>query len=184
MGGANPNDPPALALDIGYAQVVNEDSTVEYDFNQVAYLNPVKWAEWITLPIREYDQVIRSSRLTIRVPTVIIAPKYNKVPLKKMTLSGRNLYERDGGICAYSGKKLKREDASIDHVIPRSRGGSDSWENVVLADKKINNNKGNKMNDEAGLKLLHQPFQPEPVSVAATLKEIRHRDWAIFLNKK
>ncbi len=184
MGGADPFGHPAFGLDIAYEEVIGNNDSIEYNFDQVAYLNPVKWEDWVNLPIRPYDQVVRSTRMVIRVPTVIVAGKYDKMPLKRMAVTGKNLYDLYGGKCAYSGKKLTRDQASLDHVLPKSRGGAEHWNNYVLADKELNNRKGNKTNEEAGLTLLVNPIEPTPKKVSETIKEVRHRDWKMFIKDK
>src|SRR5208283_1261169 len=93
----------------------------------------------------------------VRAPRVIIAVKFNKVPLKRPRLTMRHLRERDGGRCAYTERVLKPEECSMEHVVPRSKGGATERKNVVLADKRINNIRGNRSLKEAGLTLKIQP---------------------------
>ena len=76
------------------------------------------------------------------------------------TLSRQNIYERDGGQCQYTGKKLNSNECNLDHVIPRSKGGSNTWENLVLCDPAVNSKKGNRFNHEVGLKLSKIPKAP------------------------
>ena len=179
MSGKKPNDPPHMALDIEYAQSVDG----LYDFDNVVYMNPVKWSEWINLPVRPFDYVVRTSKQAIRVPTVIISARYDKVHKKRIPLSNRGIFERDGGICQYTGVKLDRSTASVDHVIPLSRGGTNTWENMALAHKKVNNDKGNRLNEEIGLKLRRIPQAPTPKQVSEFIQEIRHRDWSMFIKQ-
>ena len=123
----------------------------------------------------------------MRVPTVLIAKNFNKMPVKKFKgkPSKDAIWHRDGGIDQYTGKLLKREDATIDHVLPQSKGGKDTWENLVTTHRDINSEKGNSLNDEAGLKLIRVPKAPLPVPLSMLIREVRHRDWAPFLiNKK
>ena len=68
--------------------------------------------------------------------------KFDKVPLKRSKLSLRALRERDGNRCAYTLRELKPRECSMEHVVPRSQGGATDWDNVVLADKAINNQRG------------------------------------------
>jgi 5-methylcytosine-specific restriction endonuclease McrA len=74
---------------------------------------------------------VRTARGAIRVPTVIVAVNYARVPKKRPKLSAKNIRERDGNRCQYTGKLLHPDEGSLDHVVPRSRGGADSWENLV-----------------------------------------------------
>jgi 5-methylcytosine-specific restriction endonuclease McrA len=170
-----------LSMDIVYA--MNKDGTPNFDVQE--YVNPVDWDTWINLPVRDWDLNINSPRLNIRVPTVVISKNYAKIPEKKFrgkpTTEG--LAIRDHLIDAYTGDELKFEEATKDHVIPLSRGGTDTYDNVVLTTKEINNKKGNKLNSEAGLKLLFNPYTPKPVLVSHTIRKARHQDWRHFLSK-
>jgi 5-methylcytosine-specific restriction endonuclease McrA len=170
------------AIDIQY--VMDENGVP--DFNQTPSMRPVKWDEWITLPVRSCDIAIHSSRMTIRVPTVLVAVNYTKVPMKtwKGKPSKDAIYIRDGGRCQYTGKSLDKKTATIDHILPKSRGGSDDWENLALTSKELNSEKGNRLNSEIGLKLLKQPVKPKPVPVTQLIVEARHPDWEFFINKK
>ena len=149
-------------------------------------IRPVSWDEWITLPVRNWDFSISSANLTIRVPTVLVAKNYHKMP--KKTFRGKpstdDLWIRDGGVDQYTGKKIERKNASADHVIPKSRGGGDTWENLVITEKKINSVKGNKLNNEVGLKLIRQPKKPDPVPVSKLIKEAKHIDHEHFIEKQ
>jgi hypothetical protein len=102
------------------------------------HIRPVKWDEWITLPVREHDAFVRTARGAIRVPTVIVAVNYARVPKKRPKLSAKNIRERDGNRCQYTGKLLRPDEGSLDHVVPRSRGGADTWENLVWSRKDVN----------------------------------------------
>ena len=120
-------------------------------------IRPVAWNEWLTLPIRAHDNVVNTVRGAIRVPTVIIAMNFAKVPKKRPKLNAKNIRERDGNRCQYTGRVLRPDEGSLDHVVPRSRGGQDAWENLVWSCKEVNARKGNRLPHEAGLKLLFIP---------------------------
>ena len=158
-----------LGMDIVYAR--NPDGTPNFDEQE--YVNPVTWDEWITLPVRDWDIAIHSPKMTIRVPTVIITAKYDKLPEK--TFKGKPTKEavfiRDNGIDGYTGKELDYAAATLDHVIPKDRGGTDTYDNVVLTTKEINNRKGNKLNSEAGLTLLINPHHPKPLKAYNTIRK-------------
>ena len=95
------------------------------------HIRPVTWDEWITLPIRDGDNAVHTVRGAIRVPTVIVAVNFAKVPKKRPKLCAKTIRERDGNRCQYTGKLLRPDEGSLDHVLPRSRGGKDEWENLV-----------------------------------------------------
>jgi len=87
------------------------------------HIRPVTWKEWITLPIRDQDEAVHTVRGQLRVPTVIVAVNYAKVPKKRPKLCARTIRERDGNRCQYTGRVQRPEEGSLDHVVPRSRGG-------------------------------------------------------------
>src|SRR6058998_3187293 len=76
------------------------------------HIRPVTWEEWITLPIRDQDDSVHTVRGQIRVPTVIVAVNYAKVPKKRPKLCAKTIRERDGNRCQYTGKVLKPEEGS------------------------------------------------------------------------
>ena len=153
----------------------------EWDLDATPNLIPVKWDDWLNLPIRPTDDVVHTARLVIRVPTVIIAVNYAKVPKRRPKLCARSIRERDGNRCQYTGRELKPDEGSLDHVIPRSRGGKDEWENLVWSAKEVNHKKADKTPEEAGLTLLSTPRAPKEVPFSATLKRLAHPDWRFFV---
>lgn len=145
-------------------------------------ITPLTWAQWCQLPLREGDQSIGTIRGKIRIPTVVVLSTFDKLPRKRLRFGLRGLWERDGGRCQYSGRKLTLAEANIDHILPSSRGGPTSWENCVLSDRRVNTRKADRTPREAGLKLLKQPVQP-PVQPVTQFIKNKHRikDWQIFL---
>src|ERR1051325_6931849 len=133
-------------------------------------IRPVGWDEWLTLPIRDQDAAIQTVRGLIRVPTVIVALNFARVPKKRPKLCAKTIRERDGNRCQYTGKVLRPDEGSLDHILPRSRGGPDSWENLVWADKEVNARKGNRLPHEAGLRLLTAPRAPKELPVTALIR--------------
>jgi 5-methylcytosine-specific restriction endonuclease McrA len=150
-------------------------------------LEKLTWDEWKNLPVQEGEAHVKTAHGPIRVPTVIVAARYDKVPQHRPKFSSKSIWKRDGGRCQYTGQLLKPDEGNIDHIIPVSKGGSTSWENCVLSHRKVNAKKGNKLPHEAGLKLLRMPFKPRPVPVTLVLQELAHEDknispdWKKFL---
>ena len=120
------------------------------------------WEEWMTLDAANDEYVIPTTRDNIKIPEVIVLLKYDKVYTKDLRLTKRNIYIRDKYKCQYTGKQLNFDEANIDHVIPRSRGGKNTWDNLVVCTKEINSIKGDKTPEEAGLKLIKKPVKPTP----------------------
>ena len=144
---------------------------------------PVTREEWITLLIREQDESVHTVRGQIRVPTVIVAVNYAKVPKKRPKLCAKAIRERDGKRCQYTGRVLHPNEGSLDHVVPRSRGGMDAWENLVWSAKEVNQKKADRLPHEAGLKLLSVPRAPKELPVSALIRNTSEvEDWRLFLN--
>ena len=147
-------------------------------------LRPVTWDEWITLSIRDGDNAVRTVRGAIRVPTVIVAVNFAKVPRKRPKLCARTIRERDGNRCQYTGALLRPDEGSLDHVVPRSRGGPDTWENLVWSAKDVNQRKADRLPHEAGLKLLTVPRAPKELPVSALIRNAHDvAEWKLFLNE-
>ena len=149
---------------------------------QALAMRPVKWDEWITLPVREGDNQVRTTRGAIRVPTVIVAVNFARVPKKRPKLCARAIRERDGNRCQYTGRLLHPDEGSLDHVTPRSRGGADTWENLVWSAKEVNQRKADRLPHEAGLKLLSGPRAPKELPATQFLRNSHDIvEWDLFL---
>lgn len=175
----------ATALDIASDDAAESGSfrNPQSEF-RISSIRPVTWDEWITLPIREQDEAIHTVRGAIRVPTVIVAVNFAKVPKKRPKLSARAIRERDGNRCQYTGRLLHPDEGSLDHVVPRSRGGRDSWENLVWSAKDVNQRKADRLPQEAGLRLLTVPRAPQEKPVSALLRNAHGiAEWRLFLTE-
>jgi len=118
----------------------------------------------------------------VRIPTVIVAARYAKVPICHPRLGARGIWARDGGVCQYTGRKLAPHEGNIDHIVPVSRGGATSWENCVLSHRDVNSKKGARLPKEAGLRLLRDPQAPKPVPATVLIRNTYGiRDWQKFL---
>ncbi|MEN6459579.1 MAG: HNH endonuclease [Thermoguttaceae bacterium] len=107
------------------------------------------------------DDWIRAVNFEILVPRVIRLLRFDRLPKQKLHLSRRNVLARDGHICQYCGRHFPTPLLSIDHVVPRSRGGETTWENVVCACLTCNAKKGGRTPHEARMKLIHHPVRPK-----------------------
>jgi 5-methylcytosine-specific restriction endonuclease McrA len=154
------------------------------EIDGASHIRPVPWDEWITLPIREQDNAVLTVRGAIRVPTVIVLANFARVPKKRPKLCAKTIRERDGNRCQYTGALLRPEEGSLDHVLPRSRGGRDAWENLVWSAKAVNARKGNRLPHEAGLKLLKMPRAPKELPASALIRNAHGiPEWKWFLNE-
>lgn len=172
MGGAD-GSPPYVALDVQYELAPDGSPMVDKPVTQ----RPVPWEEWIKLPPRAgLDRVIKTKRGDIRVPTVVVCPNFHKMPIKEQRPTPSAIRKRDGNRCQYTGVELTKETFSLDHIVPRSKGGKDNWQNLVSAHKDVNSRKGDKWNHEAGLKLRKQPLAPYKTPLCALYTEVKHPD--------
>lgn len=101
--------------------------------------------------------LIYSSRSSLKLPSVIRLLEYRRIPHQARALSRKNILMRDRYTCQYCLKTLPSSELTLDHVIPRSRAGESTWENLVACCHLCNNRKGNRTPEEAGFKLHKQP---------------------------
>ncbi len=142
------------------------------------------WVAWSELPPDDLAS-IGTTGGRVRLPTVIILRKFQGLPICRPSFGFRSLWKRDGGRCQYSGRRLAIHEADIDHVIPRSRGGRNSWDNCVISDRKINRRKGAKTLLEAGLNLVRKPTAPRAVPVSHTIENTYDiKKWDYFLTNR
>lgn len=105
-------------------------------------------------------EYIRSPNVSFPWPSIVRLKAYARVPYKRVMLSRKNILKRDRNTCQYCGS---RENLTIDHVLPKSRGGRDTWENLVAACVSCNNAKGDNTPEEVGMELAREPFRPSYV---------------------
>jgi 5-methylcytosine-specific restriction endonuclease McrA len=103
------------------------------------------------------DVFLHAHRRAFALPSVIRLLEYRRIPHQTRALSRKNILIRDRYTCQYCHKTFAGGDLTLDHVIPRSRAGETSWENLVASCHTCNNRKGNRTPDEAGMRLLKYP---------------------------
>tara|TARA_R110001606_G_scaffold179395_1_gene326100 strand:+ start:593 stop:1099 length:507 start_codon:yes stop_codon:yes gene_type:complete len=120
----------------------------------------------------------------LSIPSVIVLNKYvRKFPFR-LSCNRRNVFWRDSGQCQYCGEKFKFDDLTMDHVLPKSKGGDKSWENIVASCRPCNSKKRNRTPKEARMPLLRRPHSPR-VSLLDLNRNIPiHEDWRIFFKEK
>ena len=111
----------------------------------------------VAMTEEENGHFLHAARLTIRVPSVIRLLEYRRIPHQTRALSRKNILLRDRNTCQYCGDVLPSAELTLDHVVPRSRGGLSAWENLVACCHPCNRQKGNQLALEAGMKLLREP---------------------------
>jgi 5-methylcytosine-specific restriction endonuclease McrA len=125
------------------------------------------------------SRVVRTVNRTFPYPSIIKLSAYVKVPFKKVELSRKNVLRRDGHCCQYCG--IKGLDITIDHIIPKSKGGQDTWENLVTACHLCNNHKSNTTPEEAGLTLISKPRKPNHIMFMKQFVGRLEDNWRPFL---
>jgi len=159
-------------LYLGVARVVDPEFKT-FDFES--------WAQ-LSAEVAGGD-VIRTVNRAIRIPRVIVLQIYDRIPKTKVRFSRHNIYTRDNNTCQYCGRQLARAELNLDHVVPRSRGGRTTWDNVVCCCVDCNIAKGARTMEQAGLKLLKVPTRPRwTPTFRAGADRVRYRDWLPFLD--
>jgi 5-methylcytosine-specific restriction endonuclease McrA len=115
------------------------------------------------------------------MPSVVRLINYVSIPYKGVMLTRQNVFKRDGHSCQYCGSE---KDLTLDHLIPRSKGGKSSWNNLVTACKRCNARKGDFTPEQAGLQLRIKPFRPSYVMFIRDFSGGVSSDWEPFLSKK
>lgn len=105
----------------------------------------------------ESRHCFRSPSRILRVPSVIRLLEYRRIPFQGRALSRKNILLRDRNICQFCAKVLPASELTLDHIVPRSRGGESNWENLVACCHPCNNKKGDRSPEEADMKLLRRP---------------------------
>lgn len=126
---------------------------------------------------------IRSARLAIDPPEVILLNSYGGIGGRSVVFSRRNLFKRDRLTCQYCGVQPGAEALTIDHLIPRSRGGTSTWENCVLACIDCNKRKADRSPEQAGLRLRRIPRKPSWRMLAQVSPKERRESWEHFLSR-
>jgi 5-methylcytosine-specific restriction endonuclease McrA len=111
----------------------------------------------VAMTEEENCHFLHAARLALRVPSVIRLLEYRRIPHQARTLSRKNILLRDRNTCQYCGEVLPSSELTLDHVIPRSRGGASTWENLVACCHACNRRKGNQFPTDTGMKLLREP---------------------------
>jgi 5-methylcytosine-specific restriction endonuclease McrA len=105
----------------------------------------------------EDGDYLHSARSAFRIPSVIRLREFRHIPHQPRALSRKNILLRDRNTCQFCGRVLPASELTLDHVIPRSRGGHTDWDNLVACCHRCNSLKGDRLPEEAGLKLARQP---------------------------
>ena len=122
--------------------------------------------------------LLRSVNATFPMPSVIRLYNYVKMPYRGVILTRQNLFKRDSYTCLYCNSK---KDLTLDHVIPKSKGGKTTWTNLVTACQDCNSRKSDHSLEKAGLTLPYQPFRPSFVIFAKNFSKWGDESWGLYL---
>jgi 5-methylcytosine-specific restriction endonuclease McrA len=160
------------------ARVVCPETFTPHDFESWATLSNARE------DVPEGAEYIQAVSMKVRVPEVVVLRRYGGFPRRGVAFSRRNLYRRDDFTCQYCGAQPGTELLSIDHVIPRSRGGTSTWENCVLACLDCNKRKASRTLEEAGLRLKRAPARPPGGAEFEVSLGTRRRSWERFISER
>lgn len=158
----------------GSARIIDPESYEVHDL--------VSWDAVSRSRIIAEQACIRSSQLALAPLEVIVLTCYGGVGDQTVTFSRLNLYRRDRFTCQYCGGRPGSKELTIDHVLPRSRGGHLSWENCVLACVACNKKKGSRTPEEAGMKLRGVPARPHWQRIRRFPERPTYESWERFLS--
>lgn len=130
----------------------------------------------------ERHRFVKTVCSAVMVPAVVRLQRFDRVKRPTLRLSRKNIYLRDNHTCQYTGRKLPSSELNLDHVIPTSRGGKTSWENLVCCCVEVNSIKGDRTPAEAGLTLIRRPTRPDPTALMFKARPARHDSWKHFVD--
>ena len=163
----------------GSARIIDPDS---YEIHDLDSWDAVSRSRRLAAAAAE-RALIRSSRLSLAPLEVIVLTCYGGVGDKTVTFSRLNLYRRDRFTCQYCGSRPGSKELTIDHILPRSRGGHLSWENCVLACVSCNKKKGSRTPEEAGMTLRARPVEPHWQRIRRFPERPTYKSWERFLSR-
>lgn len=154
----------------GIARVVDPESYQLYD-----------WQDWASMVPENDEPCVRTVNRSFRVPEVVSLVHFDRLPKSAVTFNRRNIFKRDKFTCQYCGIQPLANELTIDHVLPRSRGGQSTWTNCVLACLDCNHRKADRLPAEAKMKLRKEPVQPT-WTPAFSRHSVRVDSWQKFIS--
>jgi 5-methylcytosine-specific restriction endonuclease McrA len=167
-----------LCKDLAEVVSLEDGQFATYDFET--------WREVSEFRSKYFRQVdddwVRTANSEIQVPRVIRLLSYEKLPRQTVKFNRRNIFARDHNQCQYCGKKFSTTELSLDHIVPRSQGGTSTWENIVCACINCNVKKGGRTPKQAHMTLIRKPEKPKRsplLNLKMTLT--KYQSWKTFL---
>ncbi|GAB5495069.1 MAG: HNH endonuclease [Phycisphaerales bacterium] len=167
-----------LACELAEVIHIDDGAYLNYDF--ASWTEVSQAASEIE---RDNHDWVKTVRFDIAVPRIIRLLGYDRLPKQMVKLNRRNLFARDRNHCQYCGSHFPTSELSIDHVVPKSQGGRDTWENLVCSCIRCNAKKGGRTPKQANMKLITQPKQPKrnPL-ISMRMGNDRYASWKQFLD--
>lgn len=166
------------------AEVISIDAGRFNSYNMDSWQDVSLLKSNLGLP-EEDDELswIKTVSISIQVPKIIRLLFYENRPAWGVKFNRRNIFARDSNCCQYCGKRSPTPELSLDHVIPRARGGEATWTNIVCACTECNKKKGGRTPEEAGLRLIRRPFVPKhsPI-ITLKLGSDKYSSWKQFID--
>lgn len=145
------------------------------------------WESWLDQPVDERDHLLAvrgSEFVKIAIPEIIVATKFDDMPDSRVTFCRRNVFKRDRYTCQYCHKQPAHDELTIDHVKPKSLGGTSCFTNCVLACINCNAKKANRTPEQAGMKLKKAPVRPQWRPLYATTSGHMPLSWKAYIEKR
>lgn len=157
----------------GVSTAVDEETFAVYTFD-----------DWVERGVKPGKPFIQTPKFRVEVPEVIVLSNFDKIPRKSIHYSKYHVYRRDRYTCQYCGSQLKREQLTIDHVLPRSQGGQTSWQNCVTCCGPCNAEKADRTPEQAGMKLRKAPAKPQwSIEMAVRRMNVKRKEsWSKFIH--
>jgi 5-methylcytosine-specific restriction endonuclease McrA len=155
------------------ARVLDPEDCAVHDFDS-----------WASLRVPDGEPCLRTVRLRIKIPEVIVLTQYDSVPRPSVAFSRRNIYKRDRNQCQYCGARPSTQELTIDHIVPRSKGGRSTWNNCVLACLRCNRRKASRPLTDSGLKLMRMPKEPHWTPFISIPLGKRKASWEQFISER
>lgn len=158
----------------GHAKIIDPETFEVFDLHS--------WGDFTKAKqILEGDK-IHSVRLVIAAPEVIMLTTYDGLGERSVVFSRRNLFKRDHHTCQYCGAQPDADELTVDHIIPRSKGGVSSWINCVLACVPCNKKKADRTVEQAGMKLRKEPKKPTWKALMQSAARSKKKSWERFVS--
>lgn len=142
----------AMSLLYQGAALSLDDEYNQYDFDQ--------WVDY-TKKTQHTNDIVTTTNFSVLIPSILVLQRYKRLPNRDVKYTRENIFHRDNNICTYCGNSFNKSELTIDHIVPKSRGGTNDWKNIITSCKPCNGKKADKTPNEANMKMLYKPREPK-----------------------